>query len=447
MDLAIDIGAMTMRVAWGQPRDEVEIRPVAAGPLPWLGFGPVPSAAAGWDQAASAERVLGELLSSLATPAGGRDRVTVCTLAAPDAWWDGGPAGAAARETAFRVVRESLGVASVRFVPRTVAAAAWLAAADATGPERRMLVCDVGAHGVSASAVAARAGSVTTLDGRSSGGPAGGAAGAGFERALAVSETGRQAVRQALSDGRRRAAALLPRAHADDRYAGAPVYRLPGERAVDILASDVIAAYAPVAQALRAVLDDLLCQRPIAAGLDDVLLTGGLGGFPETLRTVRAALLAAGTDAAVRTRVAEVGAVARGALSLAGGPVRFAAMPGAVRLLAHRVDRGRLRRDTLLLPTDGRAATEDGAGRATLVEVGSGPHQIAVEAQDHGRAIRCVIAGQPPPPGRYEVGLWPAFSGAVLAFRPEDGGDPVLSALPGPLTGAGNQGSRRKEGA
>lgn len=450
MDLSIDIGAVTMRVAVGRPRVEVEILPVAAGPLPWLGLGPLPPAATGWDQAGSPERVLGELLSSAAARADRQDPVGACALAAPDAWWDGRPAGAAARETAQRVVRESLGLASVRFVPRTVAAAAWLAADDA-GPERRMLVCDVGAHAVSATMVAARSGMVTTLDGRSSGGPGGRPAAASFERALALSAAnggGGQmagegipgAVRQALRDGRRRAAALLPRAQADPRYAGAPVYQVSGGPAADILASEVLAAFGPVAQTLRALLDDLLRERSAAARVDDVLLTGGLGGFPETLRTVRAALLAAGSDPAVRTRLADLDAVARGALLLGAGPVRFAGLPGTVRLLAHRVHRGRLQRDSLLLPTDGRAATEDGAAAAARVEVGSGRHQVAVEAQDHGRAIRRAIAGDPPPPGRYEVGLWPAFSGSVLALRPENGGDPVLAALPGPLTSAADQG-------
>jgi hypothetical protein len=431
MNLAVDIGAATMRVAFGREPVAVEVLPVAAGPLPWLGLDAGQYTAAGWDQPGSPADALAGLLSLVLDKAPG---ISSVTLAAPDPWWEGG----AAREGALAVVRGLRADLPVYFVPRTVAAAAWFAATEGwsgTGLAagfpggRRLLVCDVGAQAVSAAVLAAGSGPLTALGRRTSGSPGQQAAGASFERALfGPAGLGPAAVQQVLRDGRRRAAALLPRARDDARYAGAPVYELPGPPPADILARDVGGAFGPVAQTLRAVLGHPAIRSPLSASaLDAVLLTGGLGGIPETMWTVHEALRAGGLPApAPPARLSDLTAVARGALLLRTGAVSLATPVSSAHLLAHRVRAGRLRSESLLLAADG-----DEAARA------GGPVQVEVQAVDLGALVEArgpagtawyAPAGNLPPAGRYEVGFWPTLSGGVLAFRPS-AGEPVLVPL------------------
>ena len=461
MDLAVDIGAVTMRVArWPlgarqvPGEAEVEVRPAPAemadGPLPWLGLGATQQSAAGWSQASTPVRVLADLLGPVVAHARSRDTVTSFTLAAPDTWWDGRPAGAAARDSAREVLCGNLALPPVRFVPRTVAAASFeLVTGEGAPSGRRLLVCDVGAHAVNVAVVTVRADLVAVLNAQSSGGPGERPAAARFEQALSSIVTRRHgggpaagrdvawAVRQAIRDGHRRAAAILPRARVDAKYADAPVYRLPLDPPVDILARDVVNAFDPLAQTLRGVLGEVALRESLtSASLDDVLLTGGFGGFPETAAAVGDALRPVGADRPVRCRTVDPDAVVRGALLVGTAAVRFAELAGTVRLLVHRVRMGRLHRELLVLPCDGAAATTPGTGTPAHVEVGSGRHVVEVEAGDDSFTTRCVAEGDPPPPGRYEVALWPTYSGAALAFRPLSGGEPMVTALPGlaPLT-------------
>lgn len=447
MDVAVDVGAVTMRVVRAaegaaEGAAETEVLPVSAGPLPWLGVDAAQRSVAGWDQPSTPARVLADLLKPVVAHADAGDPLSSFTLAAPDAWWGGTVAGAVARETARGVLRGDLGLPPVRFVPRTVAAAAWLAA---TGEMRsgRLLVCDVGAHAVSVAVVAVRPEALTVLAAQSSGGPGERPAAAQFEQALALAAArahgggqpaGRdvsQAVRQALRESRRRAAAVLPRARVDARYADTPVYELPLDPPVSVPARDVTAAFGPVAQTLRAVLGQLALRKPFPAARDDVLLTGGLGNFPETAATVSDVLGAAGAGPPIRSREANVDAVARGAWLVGTAAVRFAELAGEIRLPVRRVRRGRLYRESLVLPQDGSGATVPGSVAPAQVEVGDERRVIEVEARSGQDGTRCAVTGDPPPAGRYEVGLWPTFSGAVLALRPASGGEPVMAVVPG----------------
>lgn len=463
MDLAVDIGAVTMRVARRPCGDghvpneaETEVLPPSAeaadGPLPWLGLSAAQRSVAGWSQDSTPARVLADLLGPVVADAGGRDRISSFTLAAPDTWWDGRPAGAAAREAAREVLCGELALPAVRFVPRTVAVASSEAMAPAGTPSaRRLLVCDVSAHAVNVAVVAVRDGLVTVLDAQSSGGPGERPAAARFEQALSLSAARRpgggqaadrdvvRAVRHAIRDGQRRAAALLPRARVDAKYADAPVYRLPLDPPIDILARDVVTAFAPVAETLGGVLREVALRESLTAAPPyDVLLAGGLGRFPETAPAVSDALRAVGTGRQIQCRTVDPDAVVRGALLVGTAAVRFAELAGTVRLLVHRVRQGRLHRESLVLTGDGAGATPPGTGTPARVEVGGERHAVEVEARaaDGGFTARCLAEGDPPPPGRYEVALWPAYSGAVLAFRPVSGGQPVVTALPGlaPLT-------------
>ncbi len=468
MDLAVDIGSATMRIAIGREPVTVEVLPVTAGPLPWLGLDPGRFTAAGWDQPGTPADALASLLS-LALDRVKAPDISSVTLAAPDPWWEDG----AHRERALAVLRAVRGGVPVHFVPRTVAAAAWFAATEgwvaarfpgpgqAAGPapERRLLVCDVGAQAVSASVLAVGAGRVTAVGGHTSGSAGEQPAGASFERALAragIRDNGEvsrvnggqrggadrgPAVRQALRDGRRRAAVLLARAREDARYAEAPVYRLPGQPPEDILGRDVVGAFGPVAQTLRAVLGHQAIRQPLTAGrLDAILLTGGLGGFPETAPTVSQALLAAGITGAAPVRAAELTAAARGALLLRSGAVSFTATAGSAHLLVHRVRTGRLRSESLLLPADGGGTGSAGSRVPVQVDARAAGQGVLVEERGPAGTAWYAPAGDLPPAGRYEIGFWPTNTGGVLAFRPPDG-DPVLvplSARPhaGPGTGA-----------
>ena len=439
MNLAVDIGAATMRVAFGRDPVATEVLPVAAGPLPWLGLDAGRFTAAGWDQPGTPADALASLLSLVLDKAPGASSVT---LAAPDPWWEGG----AARERALTVVRGQRRDLTVYFVPRTVAAAAWFAVAEgwatagrgAGSPGgRRLLVCDVGAQAVSAAVLAAGSGPLTALGRCTSGSPGQQAAGASFERALfGPAGLGPAAVRHALRDGRRRAAALLPRAREDARYAGAPVYQLPGPPPADILAREAASAFGPVAQTLRTVLGHPAIRSPLSAGaLDAVLLTGGLGGFPETAWTVHEALRAADLPAAAPpARVSDLTAVARGALLLRTGAVGLAAPVSSAHLLAHRVRAGLLRSESLLLPADGDGAA--GLRVPVQVEVQAADLGALVEARGPAGTAWYVPAGNMPPAGRYEVGFWSTLTGGVLAFRPA-AGEPVLV----PLTARSGTGS------
>lgn len=438
MNLAVDIGAATMRVAFGREPVATEVLPVAAGPLPWLGLDAGQFTAAGWDQPGTPADALASLLSLVLDKAPG---ISSVTLAAPDPWWEGG----AARERALAVVRGLRGDLPVYFVPRTVAAAAWFAINEgwaAAGPGtgfpggRRLLVCDVGAQAVSAAVLASGSGPLTALGRCTSGSPGEQAAGASFERALfGPAGLGPAAVRQALRDGRRRATALLPRARDDARYAGAPVYELPGPPPVDILARDVASAFGPVVQTLRAVLGHPAIRSPLSAGaLDAVLLTGGLGGFPETAWTIHEALRAAGLPAPP-PRVSDLTAAACGALLLRTGAVGLAAPVSSAHLLAHRVRAGRLRSESLLLPTDGDGAA--GPQVPVQVEVQAAELGALVEARGPAGTAWYAPAGDLPSAGCYEVGFWSTLTGGVLAFRPA-AGEPVIV----PLKARSSTGSR-----
>ena len=92
MNLAVDIGAATMRVAFGRDPVATEVLPVAAGPLPWLGLDAGRFTAAGWDEPGTPADALASLLSLVLDKAPGASSVT---LAAPDPWWKAGrPASA-----------------------------------------------------------------------------------------------------------------------------------------------------------------------------------------------------------------------------------------------------------------------------------------------------------------------------------------------------------------
>ena len=483
MDLAVDIGSATMRVAFGREATTVQVLPVAGGPLPWLGLDPRRFPAAGWDQPGSPADALASLFS-LALGGVKASDISSVTLAAPDPWWEGG----APREHALAVLRAARGGLPVYFVPRTVAAAAWFAAtegwvaaagfpghgqAGGTATERRLLVCDIGAQAVSASVLAVGSGHLTALGIHTSGSPGEQPAGASFERALARAvmwhngevpqRNGGQlagadlgpAVRQALRDGRRRAAVLLPRARDDARFAEAPVYRLPVQPPADILVRDVVSAFGPVAQTLRAVLGHPAIRQPLTArALDAVLLTGGLGGFPETALTVHEALLAAGVLAPTPTaaRAGELTAVARGALLLRTGAVSFTGPVSSAHLLAHRVRAGRLRSESLLLPADGDGAGPAGPAVPVRVDVREADHGALVEARGPAGTTWYAPAGNLPPAGHYEIGFWPTLTAGVLAFRPP-ADDPVLVPLsagphagPGTVTRAGAEPQDERDG-
>ncbi len=346
--------------------------------------------------------------------------------AVPDSWLDGSVGGAVAAETMRDVLAAELERPPRRLVPHSLAAVA------AVGDREPVLVCDVGAHTLSATL----AGGDRSVDTESAGGPLAERAGAGFAARvlgeLASEPPAWRALATAQERAGRRAALVLARAFTHARYHEAPVYRLGvggGERV--LTAGEVLSAFAPVRDAIAGMLARLLARHPEAAGERPRLaIAGGFAAFG----LVRDALLDALPWSAEPPLVLGPGAVARGALALAEDPAREP-YPHALALPLHRLRRGRLESVRMPLADAGEPlplAVQAG-GEPLIVEVAA-THglRLAVEARERGRGDFRPLAlpRMSLPPGRYGVGLLPARTGfGTLVLRPQGGGEPVICPL------------------
>ncbi|MFJ8630202.1 hypothetical protein [Streptomyces sp. NPDC093568] len=328
------------------------------------------------------------------------ERVDGLVLALRDQHFDA--AGAVHRETLYGELADGLGLPLRQFVPRSVATAA--SVEQAAG---ELLVCrtDAGA----AEAVLCRASGQVVASLNAAWHPV-----QGVTRAtVPVEPTGR-------------AALLLARARMQPRYRAAPLHT-PGTMTVGA----VLDAFAPVEQALRAAVSDVLARGNAYAGQEDdalrILSDGELARHPLTFDAIRAA------TGGTRPRVMEEHAAALGALLVARGSVRSPATARhSVSLRVHRLRRG------LLVESDIPLTVPGGAVPMAVLEHG---HAVTVDVPETRRADVCVRASgretEMPCPalrgGRYRLGMHTAGNGlGVLVFRPDGGGEPVLVPLGGP---------------
>jgi hypothetical protein len=448
----MDIGTVTTRVA---VRDEdgtvVVLSPDAQASTGDRAAPSLLSVASEPQAARPRSDVPSGLLSGLRTP----DGVTLEELpetgdgvvaAVPDDWFDGSLGGALAREVLRGVLLEKLGIPLHRFVGHSQAAAATLAErSDAD----LALVCDVGAHTLSAALCRLGDGAARVLDVETAGGPVSPHAGTGFDR-CALRAADREdadspdpedtvllhAFHDAKRREHRRAVVLLPRAEALERYGSAPVYRFTAqERGYVLTAGEVMRCFSPVREAIRETVGRLVARHPDAAQSPPFLaIAGGFGAFPMVGDVVLDALPSAWR----RTAPVVVGedAVARGALLLAEGRADASApYPHTLRLPVRRLHGGHLETVRVEVAEAGAPAPmlaeED--GEAVVVEVlPSHGLRLTVEVLEHGRGeYRTLALTQISlPAGHFQVGLWPARTGfGALVLRPVTGGEPVVCPL------------------
>jgi hypothetical protein len=302
------------------------------------------------------------------------DGRTVAAL--PDVWWSSGVEGARRREN----LRQKLG-GSVSFVPRSAAAAA----SQPAGPRQVVFTCDVGAHGVTAALSEVDDGVVTPLDAetRTDGGET-------FEQAVG-SEL--PALRAAVAGQGRRATLVLDRAAKLERWRQTPVFH-----GLSLTAAELLACFAPVAQAIRSCAGALMSR---CGEVSAAYVFGGLATLPA-VGTVLAEIVD-------RPTLLEPAAVALGALRIAQGQLTVA--EETVVFPAHRVLDGRLVASMVpvgeeVTVTSARSITVEVAGRRALVRLPALPT------------------------GQYECGWWPGLrTNGVVVLRPVGGGDPVFAPV------------------
>jgi molecular chaperone DnaK (HSP70) len=390
-------------------------------------------------------------------------------LAVPDAWSDGSVAGALAQEVLRRVLLERLELPLRWFVPQSAAAAAALASSRAEPTTAEVaLVCDVGAHTVTATLCLLEGGTGRVLDVETSRAPVSGRAGAAFDARAVHAARERPhgevapehpaaeaellaALQAAKHHQRRRAALILQRAKGVRRYRDAPVYLLHGRGVRYALTADeAMRCFAPVADAIRETVGSLLGRRPRERDeLAVVAVVGGFGAFPLVQETVLDTLPEAITARIPAAMLLGADAVARGALLLAEGS---AGMPEAARrsvtLPVYRIRRGRLEAGRVPLTRAGEPAPmllERDAGPLAIEVLPSHDLTLPVDVREDGRGPERPLALPPValPAGHYHVGFWPARRGfGVIVFRPVGGGDPFVC----PLVETGPTGTDRREG-
>ncbi|OAA29617.1 hypothetical protein UG55_1001122 [Frankia sp. EI5c] len=255
---------------------------------------------------------------------------------------------------------------------------------------------------------------------------------------------------------RERVVTVLANAAGDPRWlaAGALVFG-SGRR---LTAGELMAAFQPVAQTLRAAVGGLLRHRddlrrpssppdavsPDAVPWPEVMIVGGLGFLPLVKAAVRQAVAetwpagrpSGAAEVAVRPVAEPEYAAARGAALLAAGKVRAVELyPHMVSVRVHRVLAGRLSAGNLRVISAGGVPRErcEHAGRpVTVHHDGSAGGMLAVDVRAGDGADPEVVRLPLPAglkPGKYHVGIRVDRSrlGALL-LSPADGGP--ATALP-----------------
>lgn len=372
--IALDVGSVTAKVAVAGSEGALRRSSVAASP-------------------GSRRVALSAALAAVRTDLGG-DPDSVC-FAVPDVWLSADPAGGRAFEDFRYLAENGLGLGGASWTGHAVAVTAaatgrWPAAGDG-----RYLICDIGASGVR-TAVCAVAGQQVAL--------VTSAAAAGYGAAHFVANATSAAGAQgdpglgdwlpAIRDQPRLVVAL-ERAAVDPAFLETRACTLTGAAgSYSLTAGQLTDSFAPVAQALRAGVLELLDGEPPTVAV----LTGGLGWFPLAAHAVAAA-------AGVTPKVADTDTAAVGALLLHRGSMRQApvSLP-PVKLPVHQVRNGLLEEERLDLPWSRSFAPLDG-------------EPITCESDQVGLDI----AGKPYlvrlpglRPGRYQIGVRPAHPGRGL---------------------------------
>jgi hypothetical protein len=355
MSLAVDIGALTVKVASDQ---EVTTIPAPSG---------------------------GPRRGIRAALAAQSQRGGFC-VAVPDAWLAGDVAGAGRQEDVRYECEDVAGTGPVVWTGQLAAVAALTAGQHGRG---RYLVCDLGGSGVRAGMFDVSDGTVQIVSTHT----ADGGGWADFDAAIrsAVTGTGLPVTwyEQAAGQELRASMVLEDAAMSPGEFADTRVYRISGPGGnIDLTASQVTGCFAPTLQRLRAAIGAVT-----GAGLpESVVLTGGLSWLPLGVRVVADAV-------GITPQRSGPDAPARGALLFACGEFRLAppVERQAVTLTAHRIHDGLLEEVSVILPWTAPFATVPGGalaidrdeleltvdGRSHTVRLsglGPGPHRIGVSA-------------------------------------------------------------------
>jgi hypothetical protein len=369
MTLAVDIGTLTVKVA---AEDGVTIMSAPVG-------GP----RAGIRAALPAEN-----------PRGG-----LC-IAVPERWLSCEVADASLQEDVRHECEDLAGAGPVSWTGQLAAVAALTAKQRGRG---RYLVCDVGGSGVRAGMFGVSDGNVEILATH-------GADGGGWQDFDAAVRSKASAVlsatwyEQAAKQGRRADSVLEDAAVSPEEFADTRVYRISGpEGDIDLSARHVADSFAPTLRRLQAVI-----QAVIGAGPpESVVLTGGLGWLPLTVRAIAELSGAA-------PLMADLDAAALGALLFARGEARLAppAEREAVILPAHRISDGLLEEVSVELPWTAPFATLAGG----VLIMGGDELELTVAGQSRTARLPGLV------PGPHRVGVRPTWPGSgVLVVRAVSG--------------------------
>jgi len=323
-------------------------------------------------------RALAELLAGHTGP---------ILVLADDAWADGTAAGARAFECLRRSLEDELR-RDVRWAGRSAAAIA------GTGAQGVQVVCEAGYDSTTLVRCAVT-GRTVVLE------AAAGDRGRSFLENVRVAVGASPAIDAeilaAIRDGAALATEVLARARRDPGFRDSRAYRA-GDRV--LTAGTVLDAFGPVEARLRAAVAALVGDRKP----DRVLLTGPLAALPLFGRAL--------PDGA---ETVEAGTVLRGAREIAAGraEVRTPDRP-SVTLPVHRISHGRLETEAVVL--------DPAAG--PYARLGTSPFVVSLhshlEVWVDGRSREITPGGLGP--GRYEVGLRPAYATAgTLVLRAETG--------------------------
>ncbi|MGH3374683.1 MAG: hypothetical protein ACRDP6_08080 [Actinoallomurus sp.] len=314
----------------------------------------------------------------------------ICVLA-DDAWADGTAAGARAFECLRRSLEDELR-RDVRWAGRSAAAV------TGAGAEGVQVVCEAGCDSTTLVRCAVT-GRTVVLE------AATGDRGRSFLEnvrvAIGASPAIDTEILAAIRDGPTLATEVLARARRDPGFRDSLAYRA-GDRV--LTAGTVLDAFGPVEARLRATVAALVGDRKPAR----VLLTGPLAALP-----LFGLALPDGAE------TVEAGTVLRGAREIAAGrvEVRTPDRP-SVTLPVHRISRGRLETETVVL--DPAAGPYARLGTRPLVV----SLRSRLEVRVDGRSREIAPAGLDP--GRYEVGLRPAHATAGTLVLRAEAGDGLL---------------------
>lgn len=363
----------------------------------------------------------------------------VC-LAVPDAWLNGGEAGARKQETLRRIAEDELGLTRVRWAGQLAAVAALAASRGAVADEPTpgseqatsrpaaggYLVCDVGAVGVRVarcevsvtpgSGYAVRQVVVHVVQGggwRDMNTAVRSVLGADADPGLTTW------YEQAVSQGKR-ARLVFDRAKAAPDFRSARAYALAGTgTSYELTAGQATECFAPTADRIKAGVTAVL------AGADKSLttiLTGGLAWFP--LAAVTLAELTGSAPLILRPEAA-----ARGALLIADDQ---AALGGcglpSVSVPMHEVRDGLLEEVSMPLPWTASFATAGGEGELFYIDNAELPLDIG--------ASRVTVPLSEVAPGPYRAAVRPSWTGGgVLVLRADQRQDTVTGAGAAPDPG------------